>query len=262
MLEYLLIGHFARDIKNGKYDLGGSVFYSGLTAKKLGGKVKILTSFSKDFKKEGILKDFEIKSIPSKFTTTLKNIYLKEKRIQFLYQKAQKISSKYLPREWGSPSIAQLAPIAWEIDENIIKKFKKSLIGATLQGWLRKKDKNKKIVLNLWKNYKKYLPLIDVAILSEEDINFDFKIAEEFSKYANVLVLTQGEKGCTIFNQRKSKHLNVERIIKKGHKTGVGDVFAAAYLIKFSQTKNPWLAGKFANSLAAFHLEKNISNCY
>ncbi len=50
MLEYLLIGHFAKDIKNGKYDLGGSVFYSGLAAKKLGGKVKILTSFSKDFK--------------------------------------------------------------------------------------------------------------------------------------------------------------------------------------------------------------------
>lgn len=101
---------------------------------------------------------------------------------------------------------------------------------------------------------------MDVAILSEEDINFDQKLAEEFSRYAKVLVLTRGKKGCTVFNRGKFKNLSVEKIIKKGDKTGLGDVFAAAYLIKFSRTKNPWVAGRFANSLAAFHLRKNIRN--
>lgn len=267
-LDYLLIGHFSKDIydkkEREKYSIGGGVFYSGITAKKLGAKVKVLTSFSKDLieelNKKHIFKEFEIRNILAKFTTTFQNIYHNGKRTQFLYHKAKKISSKFLPQNWYNPSIVQIAPIIQEVNESILKKFKNSLIGATLQGWLRKRSKNKQIIFNPWKSYKRYLPLINVAILSEEDVNFDFKLIKEFSKYSNILVLTQGKKGCTVFTPKKIKQFKPKKIIKKEETTGAGDVFAAAYLITFKKTRNPWKSAESANSLTAFHLENNIYN--
>lgn len=252
--DFLIIGHFSKDLKNHGFALGGSPFYSGFTAKKLGQKVKILTSFAPDLNNEEILQEFNIHCIPSPVTTTFRNIYRKGKRTQFLYQIASRITSKHLPLNWKSSSIIQLAPIAQEVDENILYSFKNSLMGATLQGWLRKQNKNKKVSFCLWKNYKKFLPKINVAFLGEEDVK-DINLVKKFAQFSNILVLTEGRKGCIVFYNGKIKHFKAKRV-REVDSTGAGDVFAATYLIKFQQTKNLWEAAEFANFIASFSVEK------
>jgi len=289
--EYLLIGHFTKDIlPDENYKLGGTVYYSGITAKKLGSEVKILTSFASDIAKEisknKLLKKMEIINIPSRHSTTFKNVYpvrnsqnltlrkkyfksplrncisnrvyFVEKRKQFLYSRARKILPKFLPQNWENPSILHLAPLAGEVSGKTAKEFKNSLIGATLQGWLRKKNKDNSVSFNLGKNYRYYLPLFNVAILSEHDVNCDLKLIKEFAKYAQTLVVTKGKKGCVIFQKNKVKIIKPKKIFSFGDLTGTGDVFAAAFLIKFKETKNPSLAGVFANETACFRIEKRI----
>lgn len=253
--DYLIVGPFTKDLNPQGFSIGGSAFYSGITAKKLRSKVKILTSFSSDIEKEKALKGFDIFRIPSSTTTTFANIYHKGKRRQYLYQIASRIGPKDLPENWRSCSIVQLAPLAREIDENIVFSFPNSLLGANLQGWLRKRDKNKLVSFNFWKNYKKFLPKIDVAFLSEHDIKRDLSLVKELAKFANILVLTQGEKGCTVFHQNKTKYFKVRKV-KEIHPTGAGDVFAAAYLINFQETHNLEKSAEFANFIASFFVGK------
>jgi len=257
--DYLIVGHFAKDLKEHGSSLGGSPFYSGAITKKLGWRVKVLTSFGPDLdikdKKE--LKDFDIRCVPSSLSTTFQNVYKNGKRIQFLYQVSSLLSPKNLPKGWQKTSIVQLAPIAQEVKENMIYSFKRSLIGATLQGWLRKQNKNKEVSFSMWRNYKKFLPKINVAFLSREDIKNDMNLLKKLAKFSNILVLTEGKNGATVFHQGEIKHFAVKKV-KEADPTGAGDVFAAAYLIKFYKTKNPWQAAEFANSVASSSL-KDIS---
>lgn len=253
--DYLIVGPFAKDLNHQGFSIGGSAYYSGITAKKLGSKVKILASFSSDIEKEKDLKEFDIFRIPSLTTTTFENIYQKGERRQYLHQTASYIYSKHLPGDWRSCPIVQLAPLAREVDENIVFSFPDSLIGASLQGWLRKGDKNKLVVFNLWKNYKKFLPKIDVAFLSEEDVRGDLDLVKELAKYSDILVLTQGKKGCKVYHQNKTKHFKARKI-KETHPTGAGDVFAAAFLINFQKTRNLESSAEFANFIASSFVEK------
>ena len=265
--EYFLIGHFAKDIANNNFQIGGTVFYSGILAKKLGFKVKILTSFGTDLKeriqKEPLLRSIKIFNLPSKKSTTFKNIYFKDKdkRKQYLFAVAKKISEKDLPQNI-QPKILHLAPLIQEVDPKIAKKFKNSFIGATLQGWLRKKAKNSQVLFSFWKDYKKFLPLFNVAICSLHDLNNNFSLAKEFAQYSKLFVLTNGKKGCIIFENSKITEILPKKILKNGYFTGAGDVFACAFFAKYERTKNPYLAGEFANQVASLHIKESAKKLF
>jgi len=257
--DYLLVGHFTKDLKEKGFALGGSVYYSGIIAKKLGEKVKIITSFGPDISPEKVLEGFKIVNIPSSQTTTFLNVYKKGKRTQFLFKKAKKISPFCLTNDWQGSKVIHLAPVAQEINEKLFFLFKDSFLGASLQGLLRKKGKRGEVKFNLWKNYKKCLPLVQAAILSEEDIKRNFALAKEMSKFSKILVLTLGEKGCQVFSKGKTKCFGTKKL-KIVDTTGAGDTFAAAFLINFQKTKNPCKSAAFANSIAYSFLKNKLTD--
>ncbi|HRZ51494.1 MAG TPA: PfkB family carbohydrate kinase [Candidatus Paceibacterota bacterium] len=271
-VNYLLIGHISKDLAEDQpagFRLGGGVLYSGAAADALGAKVGILTSYPAEMHKnvsdKGLLKKFKIKNFPSRFATTFKNEYKDGSRTQYLYATAAPITGHgYLKSEFGykyfKPSIVQLAPIAREIDSSVFNAVKADFVGATLQGWLRKRDSKDRVLFSNWPNYRNYLKKLDAAILSEEDIAGDASLAKEFAKYAKVLVLTRGKDGCSVFEKGNRRDFKPVKVIKKNDVTGAGDVFAAGFFNKFYQTKNAAIAAKFANSLAGYHLEKGIEN--
>ena len=265
--EYFLVGHFAKDIIDSNFQIGGTVFYSGILAKKFGFEVKILTSFGEDLKekikKEQLLKEIKIFNVASQKSTTFKNIYFKDKdkRRQYLFSVAKKISTKNLPKEID-PQILHLAPLIQEVDPKIAKKFKNSFIGATLQGWLRKRAKNSQVLFSFWKDYKKFLPLFNVAICSLHDLKNDFSLAKEFAKYSKLFVLTNGKKGCIVFENLKITKILPKKILKEGYFTGAGDVFACAFFTNYEKTKNPYLAGEFANEIAGLHIKESAKKLF
>lgn len=271
-VNYLLIGHISKDLLDDHPDgfkLGGGVFYSGIAADALGAKVGILTSYPKDMHKAvsqgGLLKKFTIKNFLSRFATTFKNQYEKGARTQYLFSTAVPITGAgYLKSEFGEkyfkPSIVHLAPIAREIDSSVFNVLRADFVGATLQGWLRKRDSKDRVSFSNWPNYRNYLAKLDAAVLSQEDVAHNATLVKEFSKYAKVLVVTDGKNGCSVFEKGRRQDFKPTRVIKKTDLTGAGDVFAAGFFNKFYQTKSAPAAARFANSLAGFHLEKGIEN--
>jgi 1D-myo-inositol 3-kinase len=271
-VNYLLIGHIAKDLAEGEPDgfkLGGGVLYSGMAADALGAKVGILTSYSKELEKRvaghSHFNKFEIINFLAPRATTFKNEYKNGLRNQFLYDTAAAITgcgflrSDFNGNGYFKPSIIHLAPIAREVDCSIFGAINADFIGATLQGWLRKRDTNDRVSFCLWPNYRNYLKKIDAAILSEEDAGGDLAIVKEFAKYAKVLVLTRGKKGCSVFTRGQKIDFSPKKQVNKNDATGAGDVFAAGFFTKFYQTKNAEIAARFANELAGYHLEKGIS---
>lgn len=263
--EYVLVGHFTKDILNEReFQIGGTVYYGGFLAQKMGFSVKIFTSFGKDLKKhfpKQFLKKVKIFNFPSKHTTTFQNIYKNKegKRVQFLFQKAKKIPSNWILQSIKKePEIFHLAPVFQEINPSFLKRFKKAFLGATLQGFLRKQNKDFSVSFCFWKDYKKYLPFFDAAICSIEDLKQDLKLAKEFSKYPKIFVLTQGKKGCLLFEKGKVVEILPKKVLFSGNFTGAGDVFATAFFIKFFETKNAILSAHFAHKIAGLHIQSRF----
>lgn len=269
--NYFLIGHISKDLAAGEpagFKLGGGVVYSGLAASVLGAKVGILTSYPKDLHaevKKGPGATMAIKNLPSRSATVFKNEYRDGGRVQYLLGTASPITAAgFLKSDFAKgyfrPSIIHLAPIAREVDSSLFSVLNADFVGASLQGWLRKRDSRDRVSPGFWPNYRNYLKKIDAAVLSEEDIAHDLPLAKEFANYASVLVLTRGKNGCAVYSKGGRKDYRPSKQIAKNDATGAGDVFAAGFFSKFYQTKNLDASAEFANALAGFHIKKGVAN--
>lgn len=248
--NYLLIGHSCHDKTSSGFTLGGAVSYSGIAAKKLGAEPAILTSvgndflFHKIFEKEKI--PFHIKSAEQ--TTIFENIYSEEKRTQYIHAKAANIFVNDIPYFLRNPKIVQCSPICDEVDFEILSYFPGVLVGATIQGWLRQWNKSglvspKKI------NWSK-LSAADVVIFSDEDIRGFEEYLPEIISHVKIVAMTQGVDGVNIWEKGTRFHFPSypTQVVDA---TGAGDVFAAAFLIRLSQTENISKAARFANAAAS-----------
>ncbi|MFO7538669.1 MAG: PfkB family carbohydrate kinase [Chloroflexota bacterium] len=249
-IDYLAIGHITQDIIPGGRVTGGTVAYSGRVAAVLGCKTAVVSSAAPDFDWHAALPTVQVKTVPAAETTTFQNIYTERGRIQYLHGRANLITVADVPSTWQRPAIVHLAPLANELESDIVSLFKFSLVGITPQGWLRCWDENGRIYPCTWQAAEQLLPQAGAVILSDEDLPDDAVLAR-YRQLAPLLVLTQGAKGCTIFIADESRHIPSPSVIEV-EATGAGDVFAAAFLIRLQQTAgNPWEAARFANQLAA-----------
>ncbi|MFA5249401.1 MAG: PfkB family carbohydrate kinase [Candidatus Paceibacterota bacterium] len=266
MISYLLVGHFAKDIiiKDPlSCKIGGGVYYSGIIARKLGADVKVLSSYSKEMEEDVLSTSFNISGIPSARTTTFENIYQGEERVQYWHESAEEINEKAAgalsskdKKILKGNSIIQFAPIADEVKKDILEAVEGEIVGATLQGWLRGREDDGKVFFNHWKEYKEFLPLLDIAIASEEDVRCDYEMIKEYSKYAKLLVITRGGKGCSVIEKGGSKEYSPKKVIQGKDYTGAGDAFAAGYLMEYYRTRDPYASAIKANDIAAEHIER------
>jgi sugar/nucleoside kinase (ribokinase family) len=94
------------------------------------------------------------------------------------------------------------------------------------------------------------------AVLSLDDLAGDWAVAELWSKWAPVLVVTQGAEGCTVFVRGQGARQFVAPVQAEVDPTGAGDVFAAAFFINFFETDDPWASARFANQVAALSVTR------
>jgi sugar/nucleoside kinase (ribokinase family) len=264
-IDYLAIGHITEDIvptaivptaivptaivPTGRVT-GGTVAYAGRTAQVLGCRTAVLTSAAATLDWAAALPGIQVKVIPAAETTTFHNIYTDEGRIQYLHGRANNLRVTDLPSTWQQPAVVHLAPLANEVDVALIDRFSGSLVGLTPQGWLRRWDENGRIHPCPWEAAVYLLPRAGAVILSEEDLP-DAALLLRYRELAQLLVLTQGAAGCTVFMAGEQRHLPAPTV-PEIEATGAGDIFAAAFLVRLGQTAgNPWEAARFANKLAA-----------
>jgi sugar/nucleoside kinase (ribokinase family) len=248
-VDYLAIGHVAVDITPHGDQLGGSVAYAALTARALGMRVGILTSFGSDAPIQ-VLDGIQIVNLPSEYSTTFENVKTEQGRKQTLHHQATKINFDGLPLVWKNTPIVHLAPIAQELDVSLANQFPTSQVGVTPQGWMRAWDENGKVQASAWKNSEQVLGQAGSVVMSVEDINRDLELAESMAHQTRILCLTEGELGSVLYwngDRRRFRPPQVEEV----DATGAGDIFAAAFFVRLFNTRDPWEAARFATNLAA-----------
>jgi len=267
--ELLAIGHVTRDMHpDGTFSVGGTVTFAALVASHLGLATGVVTCADKELSETlpAHLPHVALHIQISAETTTFANFYQGGFRTQYLYARGTPLQLIDIPPDWLAAPIVLFAPLAQELDSAFVAQFPRrsaSIIAATPQGWLRRWDANGRIWPTPWCEAEQILPLLDVLILSHDDLlpfaNDNRAEAEaillHWSKLVPLLVATDGRHGATLFEHGIIHHFPAYPA-QEVDPTGAGDVFATAFLTHFFRHGNPAHAVNFANCTAAFSIEQ------
>jgi sugar/nucleoside kinase (ribokinase family) len=248
-VDYLIIGHISRDRTPEGYKLGGSVSYAGLTARALGSRVGIVTSWGEEQDAE-LFNRIAVANNLSEHSTTFENRYTPEGRVQLLHKLASELDFYHIPEAWRQAKIVHLAPIAQEVQPNIVRHFPNSHIYLTLQGWLRQWDSQGKVSPVEWPEANYVLQQAHAAVLSEEDVQGDQAMIEAFASSAPILVVTRAAAGANVYVEGRVHHIPAPQV-DEVDPTGAGDIFAAAFFIHLTKFGDPLQAGEMAVRVAA-----------
>jgi sugar/nucleoside kinase (ribokinase family) len=254
---YLLVGHVTKDWQaDNSFTIGGTVTYASVVAKHLGWRPIIVTAAAADFRPPAYLTGVDWRILPSPATTTFRNEYNPQgKRHQTIGPVAQVIKVTDIPTDCQQAALVHLCPLAQEIKPSITTIFNNSSLMATPQGWMRQWDEQGTVSLGYWNGADKILHKLQVAIVSIEDIEGVWTVAEKWSVRVPILIVTHGDKGCTIFHQGQ-RQIVPPRPSQPVDPTGAGDVFAPAFFIRFHETGDLWQSARFANVTASMAIER------
>ncbi len=248
-IDYLVIGHIAKDQTPQGDTIGGTAAYAARTAHALGLRVGILTSCAGDIDLSP-LNAVNIHSVSSACTTTFENRYTNRGREQYLRSVAEPIQADAVPEPWQQTPLVHLGPIANEVSPDLIGLFADAFIGLTPQGWLRGWNGDGKIQLLNWETIRDILPLADAVVISLEDLADVAEIIPAVAENCRLLVVTDGPNGAWVHDQGLRRHFPAPRM-QEVDPTGAGDIFAAAFFIHLWRHRDPWEAARLATDLAA-----------
>jgi sugar/nucleoside kinase (ribokinase family) len=248
-VDYLIIGHVTQDITPLGPVLGGTASYAALTARAFGLRVGIVTSCRLDLNLDELARISIIRK-PSEVNSTFQNIYTPNGRIQFVHHIAETLRLDDIPAVWRNTPIVHLGPIAREISPEIAQAFTQSIVGVTPQGWLREWDGEGRVSFCDWPDAAEVLSHAGIAVMSIEDVRGNEEVISEFAGLLPILVVTEGAAGCRVYwngdvrNFRPPLEVEIDPV-------GAGDIFATAFFIRYSSTRDPWESARFATLLAA-----------
>ena len=255
--SFLVIGHVTKDLVGGGYTLGGGATYAALTALRLGRRPALLTRAEPEVAAQlrQALAGVEISCLPSRRTTTFRNIYGANGREQHLLAVAEPIRAADLPAEWRVAPVVLLAPVAGEVPGELAGCFPGSLLGVAAQGWLRRCEADGIVQPAPWQGGAAALARADLVVFSEEDVAGNRTLVAEYAAQTRLLALTQGARGATIYRHGAPTHVPAFPTTEVDP-TGAGDVFSAAFLIAYEAGREPLAAARFANCAASFAVER------
>jgi sugar/nucleoside kinase (ribokinase family) len=249
-IDYLVIGHICRDLTPAGPVIGGTAAYAAATARVLGCRTAVVTSYADGDDWQTFLPDVTIYALPSPRTTTFENVYTPQGRIQTVHAVASTITASDIPLAYRRPQIAHIGPVANEVEPSVAALFSNSMIGLTPQGWMRAWDEQGHVTAQGMQDAQELLPLAAATFISDQDL-ISPTMLDEFRDLSRILVLTQGAAGSIVYfgDQALSFPAPHVRVVDE---TGAGDIFATAYMVRLHQTGgDPWEAARFANRIAA-----------
>lgn len=248
-IDYLVIGHITQDLTPEGPKMGGTASYAALTARMLGLRVGVVTSWGEEIP-VGPMAGVEIINLPSEQSTTFENFYTPTGRLQIIHNTAHTLDTQSLPPAWSQTPIVHLGPVAQEVDPKLAAAFPHSLVGATPQGWLRTWDESGHIAPTHWEEYSQVLKSVGVAILSIEDVGGRENLIQEMASICPIFVVTEGYYGARVYWHGDVRRFSAPKVTEIDA-TGAGDIFAASFLFQMHKTRDPWEAARFANLLAS-----------
>ena len=254
--QFLAVGHICMDVVRDRVRgveavrPGGTAAYAALTARGLGLEVAVVTS-SAEYPFQDILPGVGIGNVPAEETTVFHNCYGQGVRRQVLARRAGDIARSDVPPAWRSAGIVLLAPLAQELPLDAAGWFDAPLIGATAQGWLRAWDEEGRVVTDAPRPDAMGGGL-DLLVLSEADAGVGS--VDDWAPRAGVVALTRGPRGVRL--RVAGRWHDIPAVpASEVDPTGAGDVWAAAYLVRYSEICDPFEAARFACGAAALCVE-------
>jgi hypothetical protein len=253
--DYLIIGHVSKDNTPQGAILGGTCSYSALTAHKLGQRTAVVTSYGPDIPSLATLDGIEIAVLPHSHSTIFENIYHDGVRRQKWLACSAPLSLENVPSTWRNAPIVHLAPLAQEISPAMCGDFSNSLVGVTIQGWLRGKDSQYNVIYQPHPELEAWLSKMDVLVLSLADVFGDRVTLTHLLTSAKLGIETLGPEGCKIYQNGQVMYIPVKPEVEVDP-TGAGDIFAAAFFIRYHKTRDFIKAAQFANACASLSVRK------
>jgi sugar/nucleoside kinase (ribokinase family) len=150
---------------------------------------------------------------------------------------------------------APLKPLySKEYIESVIANLKQDTLKVILpQGFYRNFDLENNVIPREFTEAEDILPLMDIAVVSEQDSPTMLTDAKEWALAMHVIsIVTLGAKGAVALKGEEEIVLptipvSEEEVIDS---VGSGEIFTAAFVYKYKQTKNLEEAGKFGNAVA------------
>ncbi|GAB4425623.1 MAG: PfkB family carbohydrate kinase [Chloroflexi bacterium OHK40] len=256
LIDYLVLGHVTRDLLPGGASApGGTAFYAGAAAARLGASVGVLTSARAD-DLPAAPKGVAITAVHARATTTFENRYGPAGRYQWLHALADPLSLAAVPPAWRTAPVVHLAPVVAEVELALIGAFPDALVGVTPQGWMRAWDEPLPAPVRpaLWRPAAELLRRVHLLVLSIEDVGGDEALVAGYARDCPLVALTRGAAGATLFVAGEP-HAIKPFPAREQDPTGAGDVFAAAMLLRLYETGDPFAAAAFASAAAAISVE-------
>jgi len=255
MPRFLAVGHVTRDQRPGGDVLGGSAAFAALTARELGWETGVLTSAGPDFDPEQELPGVTVFLHSSPATTRFVNTYAADgTRQQTVTSRAEDVVLDPLPDAWRQPDALMLSPVAGELGAVGVASFEADAVGAVAQGWLREIDASGAVTPRQWEQARRDLLGVHVVFLSEQDLPDADAGARELLRYVPLVALTRGWHGLTLLT-RDGAHAVSSLPRTEVDPTGAGDVFAAAFLVRYHEAGDPLEAAAFAACAASCAVE-------
>jgi sugar/nucleoside kinase (ribokinase family) len=255
MPRFLAVGHVTRDRRPEGDVLGGAAAYSALTAKRLGWEAGVLTAAGPDFEPDRELPGLAVFCAPSPATTRFVNTYDGDgSRHQVVTSRANDVVLDPLPDDWRRPEILLLGPVAGELGGVSAASFEADVVGAVAQGWLREIDVDGDVTSRSWTGAERDLLGIHVVFLSEQDLPDARTGARQLLRHVPLVALTRGWHGLTLL--ARDGELDVPSLPREEvDPTGAGDVFAAAFLVRYHEAGDPLEAAAFGACAASCAVE-------
>jgi len=272
-LDVVVIGHIAVDsnvlpwgvIENA---LGGAPTYAGFALAALGKGVGIVSKVGVDFpdkfpplySKFGL--DTEGIFVVGEHTTTFENTYDEQgNREQVCKHVAPKISPEDIPRSYLDAASFYVSPIAGEITPEVLQAIKRktNLVMLDPQGVLRSVGRDGKIELGPPPALGDFLRHVDVVKLGKDEAKVFGGEAREVLEGLcelgpKIAILTRGAKPCVVLSEGDLQEIKGIRVEARDL-TGAGDVFGAAFLSRYLETRDVVEAARFANAAAALKIK-------
>ncbi len=253
-MDLVGIGHLTLDQTSAGTRPGGAAYYAAMTARRLGLRVAILTSFGPDFPAGAIPSDVDVVNVPSDRTTVFVLEESPRGRRLRLLTRAADIEEGHLPADWRGAPLAMLCPVINEVDPALSGSFAEASLGVMPQGWMRQRGAGGAITPEPWDNADIVLPHTQLLVVSVEDIEPVQKTALEWFQHVPLGAVTRGSEGAILFVNGDRYHVEPDRAAEVDA-TGAGDVFAAALLTEYYRDGNPWEAAAAAACAAAASVE-------
>jgi sugar/nucleoside kinase (ribokinase family) len=251
--EFVVVGHVVRDLLSRGWRLGGTVTFAAVQAQRLGLRAGVVTRAGPelDLKKE--LPRITIAGRPAEQTTCFENVYEGGVRRQRIPLQAPGIMREDVPDAWREAPIALLGPVCGELPVDLGRAFTRGLAGVSAQGWLRRLDGSKRVRRAAWEGAP-FWRGCRVLFVSDEDIGRRGEQLERWTARVPIVALTRYRKGARVHARGRWRSIAAFPA-KEVDPTGAGDVFAAAFLVRYHETGETGEAARFASAAAACSVE-------